>query len=62
MLAGGDQFPGCAAYLPDHVEMACFTADGQWTKDNVADEHINGDGFFGATITQHGTCGVFPTP
>jgi hypothetical protein len=60
--AAPDQFPGCAAYLPDHVEMACFTADGQWTKDNVANEHVNGDGFFGATVTQHGTCGIFPTP
>ena len=52
-------FPDCVEHLPDNVEVACMTSDGQWTTDNVKDAAVS-EGTFHATVYQHGTCGIFP--
>jgi len=54
-------FPACADYLPDHVEVACLNEHAEWTTDYVKSAQVS-SGVFSATLYQHGTCAIFPTP
>ncbi len=54
-----ENFPACAGFLPDGVEVACMNEEAVWTADNVTGSGVS-EGVFYAGVEQHGTCGIFP--
>lgn len=54
-----ENFPACAGFLPDGVEVVCMNEEAIWTADNVTGSGVS-EGVFYAIVEQHGTCGIFP--
>lgn len=52
-------FPDCQQYTAEELQVACLAGDGQWTEQTAGDVSIFNGALY-ATITQHGTCGIFP--